>query len=210
MTRGTSVECGSAAERRSDTDDAAGICGIADRTRSIVSMGERPYTGCNRDGGATARSPGRSPRVPRIQRASVQRVVGEVTCAERWNVCSPDDDGSSFTQVSDWRTVCVRNSVLESDNSISSGPPRAVDINLDCDRDTVERVEGLSLADSRIGAVSVGERLVSKKVNDGIQVRVDLLEASDAARHGFTTRNLTCANAMGQIDRLPAPKFAAF
>jgi hypothetical protein len=74
----------------------------------------------------------------------------------------------------------------------------------------VERVEGLSLADGRIGAVGVGERLVSKKVDDGIHVRVDLLDASDATRHGFTTRNLTCANAMGQIDRLPAPKFAAF
>jgi hypothetical protein len=74
----------------------------------------------------------------------------------------------------------------------------------------VERVEGLSLADGRIGAVGIGERFVSKKVDDGIHLRVDFLDAGEATRHGFTTRYLTCANAMGQIDRLPAPKFVAF
>jgi hypothetical protein len=173
-------------------------------------MGERPDTGGNRDSGAAARPSGRSSRVPRVQRPSVQRVVGEVTGAERWHVGAPDDDCSSFTQVSDWRTVCARNSILESDDSISSGPSRTVDINFNRNRDTVERVEGLSLANGRIGAVRFGERFVSKKVDDGIHLRVDLLDASDATRHGFTTRYLTCANAMGQIDRPPAPKFAVF
>jgi hypothetical protein len=74
----------------------------------------------------------------------------------------------------------------------------------------VERVEGLSITDGRIGAVRIGERFVSKKVDDGIHLRVDLLDASDATRYGFTTRYLTGANAVGQIDGPPAPKFAAF
>src|SRR6185437_16861431 len=86
------VEGGDAAQADAQSDHAVEIGGNADRAADVVALRDRPDAGRDGRAGAAAGTAGGDARVERVQRAAVQRVVGEDAHGEGRRVGAADDD----------------------------------------------------------------------------------------------------------------------
>jgi hypothetical protein len=72
----------------------------------------------------------------------------------------------------------------------------------------VERAQRLAPLDQRVGGVGGGESLIGEEHGDGIDDRVDGVEAAEHGPDRLAARDLAGPDGRGQLDSVPAPQLA--
>jgi hypothetical protein len=70
----------------------------------------------------------------------------------------------------------------------------------------MQRPKTFSCLDRRVRPIGSGERLVTKLIDNGIDFRIDRIEAVKAALNGLAARDTSCSDRMRQFSPRPLPQ----
>ena len=99
--------------------------------------------------------PGVTRGIARIERAAVQRVVGEDAHREGGRIGAADDDRAGMLQVGDDRAVFLGDEVLERDDAVVGRQAGLVDVDLGGDRHAVQRRQGMAARAGGVGGLGL-------------------------------------------------------
>lgn len=188
------------------TDDAAGIGGVAHRPADVVAPGDRHHArgdGRTRPAAGATRGPG---GVPRVERAPVQVVVGEPAVGERRGVAPTHQHGAGTAQAGDVRAVLVRHGVLERGDALRGGVAGLVRVHLDRHRHAVEGPELLAGGAPAVRLVGHRQRLVGSHLHQGVESRVDRVDPREAALHHLAAGDEPRGHGVCEVGRGPTPE----
>ena len=136
----------------------------------------------------------------RIGRRGAKRKFGRVGAA--------DNDGAGPCQVLDEGRVLRRNHIREGRNAIAGRLALLVDIDLDGDRDAVQRAHRTGLAQRGIKIPRALNCLVPQIVDHGIQVTVHVPHAGHGGGHGRLGRCVAFGDLLCELARAQLPDWS--
>ena len=151
--------------------------------------------------------PGVAPCYHGIERAAVQRVVGEPAHRERRRVGAADDDRACLAQVGHDRAVVHRDRILEGDDAVGGRAAGHVDVDLHRDRHAVQRPERVAGAHRCVRRIGRGQRRRVEDLDEGVQLAVDGSGPAQPCGNDITTGHRAVADQGGEFARRQAPQF---
>jgi hypothetical protein len=188
--------------------DAATVRRVAQRSAEIVAQAERAHPGGQGRGFAAARPAGGMLRVPRVAGQAVQGRVCVHAQAEVRQVGAPDGDRAGRAQPFHLGGVDRGDRLGQSRDRLRGGGARQVDVLLDRARDAVQRAEAGAVRHRPVGRVGGREGLVRQEADDGVEVRVDRLDAVQVRLDHLAAGDLVIADQSREFDSALAPQFA--
>ena len=143
--------------------------------------------------------------VPGVVGPAVQLVHGCRTKGEFRGVGAPDDDGAGLLQAPDHRGIVRGNQILESRHTIAVGGALLINIDLDGDRDTVQRADRAVLLQDFVVGCSLFQRRVRLIDDDGVQMTVLGPDPVDDRAYGIRGADTRIPDGSGQLHGAPLP-----
>ena len=147
-----------------------------------------------------------SPRVPGVQGAAVQRIVGRRAHRQLGRVGAPDDDRAGVQKVLDQRRVIGRDDALERGHAVGGRRALDVDVLLDGHRDAVQRPELGTVGQRAVRAIRGGEGLVAVVVDDRVELGIERADAADDRFHHVDAAEPLLPDALCQLTGAKAPQ----
>ena len=137
----------------------------------------------------------------------MQRVVGKDAHREGRRVGAADDDGAGMLQVGDDRAVLPGHEVLQGHHAVVGWQPGLVDIDLGRDRHAVQRRQGVAARPGGVGGLRGGTSLLLEHAHDGVDRRIDLVQAGQHRIDRVARRGLAGADETRKVGRVVLPEF---
>ena len=178
------------------TDTATGRR-VAQRTADVVAETERRHAARERRAFAPAGAAGSAVRVPRVVRDAVQRALGGDAQPEVGEVGAPDRNGAGSTGPLHERRIGGRDRFGECHDGLRRGCPGDVDVLLDRHGYAVQRTQRFARGYGAVGGVGGDESLRVHAPHDCVQVRVDLVDASEMGNDHLPAGDLLAGDQAG-------------
>jgi len=191
-----------------DRCHAAAVRRIAQRSAEVVAQAERTHPGGQGRGFAAARPARGTLRVPRVAGQAMQRRVGVDAQAEVRQVGTADGDRAGRAQLFHLRGVDRGDRLSQGRDRLGSGGARQVDVLLDRARDAVQRAKAGAVRHRPVGRVRGREGLVWEEADDGVELRVDRLDAIQVRLDNLAAVDFAIADQSREFDSALAPQFA--
>ena len=175
--------------------EAAGVAsGDADGAAAVRAGGQRHHAGGDRRRGAAAGAAGRALQVPGVARDPEQQVLGERRVPELRRVGLAQQDGARLLQPLHLHGVPVRPVVLVRHRGVCGWESLGVLQLLHAEGEPGQRADILPAGDAVRSGTGVRQRLLRSHGDEGVEGRIDLLDALEGGLHQLHGRELARAN----------------
>ena len=155
---------------------AAGIGGIADRSRDIGAVRDVADAGRDRRPCPARRAARRDAGVARILRIAMNEVGGEPAIGKRRAVGAPENHGAGLAQIVDHRAVGLRDGIALQLEAVGGGKAFLIDIDLDGNRHPRQRAHIIAARDRGIDGGGLRQHVRRPMVDHGVDFGIDRVE----------------------------------
>ena len=155
---------------------AAGVSGIADRSRDVGAVRNMPDAGRDRRPRAAGRTARRDRGIARVPGVAMNEIGGEPAIGECRAVGAPQNNGAGFAQIVDHRVVAFRDGVALQLQPVGGGKAFLVDIDLHRNGHAAERSGVFAAPDGGIDGGSLRQDVLRPVVDHGIDFGVDRVQ----------------------------------
>ena len=196
-----------AAGARAHTEDVVPRGGVAQRAHEVGAVGNGQQALRQRHCRAAARTAGADARVPGIGRGAEQRVEGVRAETELGHVGLADDDAACGLHARRHQAVLRGHGVFQQRAAVGGGEADRVAGVLDRLRHAVQpaapsflRSAAREFGVARVGLLQQG--VVACQVDDGVERRVEAVDAREVGLHDLAARQRACADRRRQRLRI--------
>jgi hypothetical protein len=202
---GTRIECRDAALRGLDCRNVVAESRPSQGAANVVSMSDGTNACGDRCSSAAGGAAARYRVVPRVQRQSMKRVIGEATHGELWGVGEADDNRAGLLQVGCHWKVAGCDVILEADDAVGVCLSLDIDVDLDRHRHAVELAEDRAVRPRAVGGAGVGNRLLTQIDDDRVERRVHRVHPLDMSLDHLLRGDNAVSDRGGRLERRPMP-----
>ena len=185
---------------------AAALRGVAQRAAVVVAEPQRRHAAGEGGRLAAAGAAGRAVGVPGVERRAPEAALAVPAHAEIRHVGAAGHDRARRAQPLDRRSVALRVRLCEAGDAVRGRGPGDLDVLLDGAGHAVERPERLAARERLVGAAGGSERLLGEHDGDGVEARVDRLDACEVRLDGLARRDVARADRRGELRGARAPE----
>ncbi len=187
------------ADRRAQAHHIAEAGRVAQRAAHVRAIGQRDHARGQRRRAAAAAAAGRDVVAVRVARGAEHGVEGVRAGAELRQVGLAQHDGARRALARHHRAVLRRHEIPVHGGPEGSAHVRAQEGILVRHRQAKQRPRHGATRQRRVGRIGRGQRLVERGGDDGVDGRVDALDARDMRVHDFAHAQLAAADGAGHV-----------
>ena len=199
-----------AALARSQPEDVIPCRRVAQAAHEVRAIGHRQQPLRQRHRGTAARTPGADARIPCVAGGAKQLVVGVRAEPELRHVGFADHDAAGGLHAFDHHTVDARDGMLQQRAAHRGGKAGGTGSVLDRLRHAVQKAAAGTAGE--LGVALGGllqQHLVGREADDGVEVRIDAVDALQVGAHHLDARHLARMDRTRQRVRVEAGEVVA-